>query len=342
MDQQSILVPEEILQNMFGNDTHRLELLSMSRFGCSGPPVVFLRNGGPGSMALKYGKTRVPISTQIKNRELLVNHLAHRLPKVLNSINYPDGQAMLMEAIEGPNFHEAVMLGSLTDEHILGIVDRIFGDFQKMWLATKSNQPFSETRRPAERLKRVTRAALKSLKALDISPSNRLVVNGKDLGVVMNLLDRLKKYRSPKFSVLCHSDLNADNFVITPSGEDYYLVDWEWVGRHDWRLSVSHFFGWWTSNATRLKTEPRVEKKGNRVEFSYELVMPPVCRAIQDRCRKLANQTARLLGDEKWPNGFDLLVAALLLGDVRFVDRRNRGEYVIPLLGEGLRMLAKN
>jgi thiamine kinase-like enzyme len=336
------LVPEEILQSFFGDKRHHLELISTARFGASGPKVVFLRNGGPAMLALKYGNTRVPISKQFNNRMILAEYLHNRLPKIRDYCRYSEGEAMLMEAIDGPNLHEAVMLGSLPDEQILEVLKSIIDDFHLMWQQTKSTAQAITSRDPKARLERVRAAVVAFLSEKDIQLDDRLVVNGKELGTARSLLGRFDRYSAPQFSVICHSDLNADNIVVIPNnGVSWYIVDWEWVGRHDWRLSLSHLYGWWSSNATRLETTFSILRGRNRVEFVYELSMPQVCLQIQDSCLKAGEKIALSLGDEKnWRQQFDILVAALLLGDIRFAKERGRNQYTIPLIGEGFRLLA--
>lgn len=339
---QTILVPKEILDAFFGQNRHHLELLSTARWGCSGPKVVFLRNGNPRRLALKYGQTRVPISTQLENRHLLAQFIPHRLPEILSYCNYSEGEAMLMEAIDGPNLHEAVMLGLVSDQEVLHIVQSIMADFLQMWIKSRSAEhSFMTPRDPKIRLIRVKEAAIRSLLSLGIRIEDEVIVNNKSVGRPADLLSVLDTYSPPDFSVFCHSDLNADNFVVGSEGK-WYVVDWEWVGRHDWRLCMSHLYGWWSSNATRLECRPVISRLGETtIRVAYELSSPSICADIQKLCIHACETVAKRLGDKgDWQRGLNLLVAALLLGDIRFIPNRGRVEYTIPLLGEGLRILS--
>src|SRR3989344_3144644 len=340
---QTILVPEEVLVSFFGQQRHHLELLSTARSGCSGPKVVFLRNGSPRKLALKYGQTRVPILTQFENRRLLSEFMAERLSEIISYCSYSGGEAMLMAAIDGPNLHEAVMLGLVPDQRILEILKSITTDFLRMWVDSRSTeQSFTLFRDPKVRITRVVEAAFTALSDLGIHRDDKIAVNGSEIGTAGHLLSILDSYQPPEFSVFCHSDLNADNFVI-PSDGNWYLVDWEWVGRHDWRLCLSHLYGWWSSNSTRLENKPVMSRLGNTVELQYEISSPAICGEIQKYCLEAGELAAQTLNDAaNWRKNFNLLVAALLLGDVRFNPGRGRADYTIPLLGEGMKMLAQS
>lgn len=332
-----ILIPEEILEAFFGQNGHQLEPISVARFGSSGPRVVLLKNNSV-KYALKYGNTRVPISIQVENRAKLSAYIPNRLPRIENYGRYSGGEAMLMEAIDGPNLHEAVMLGSISEEEVINIVKGILEDFTNMWRQTVC-QCGSLTRDPAERAKRIAIVVADALMDLGIGMHDRVIVNGVEIGRPDDLLRRLLSYERPQLSVLCHSDLNGDNFVLA-GDNTWFVVDWEWVGQHDWKLSLSHLIGWWYSNATRLKDKPIINQYNhNTVEISYDLTLPDVVGPITDLCLARGEEVARDMGEPNWRKQLALLMAALLLGDLRFLATRGRTGYKLPLIGEGLRLL---
>ena len=45
--------------------------------------------------------------------------------------------------------------------------------------------------------------------------------------------------------------------------------------------------------------------------------------------------------EKQFEQQIKLQLAILLLGDLRFLEARNRSQYAIPLLGEGLRLLTE-
>lgn len=338
-EMKRIPVPEEVLEVFFGQDGHQLELISVARFGSSGPRVVILKDNSI-TYALKYGETRVPISTQMKNREILAKYIPCRLPRIERYGKYKGGEAMLMEAVDGPNLHEAVMLGSIPDGGAIKIVQSILYDFTAMWDATRGKCGVL-TRDPTDRAQRIITAVSSALEQLGVERYDHLIVNGQDVGILEKLLPKLLSYKHPQYSVLCHSDLNGDNFVLASGNTSWFIVDWEWVGRHDWKLSLSHLIGWWHSNATKLKGEPVIKRTGrpNRVEIIYDLTMPEVVTPIENLCLQHGEEIARVTDEQDWRNQLRLLIATLLLGDLRFVETRGRKEYKLPLIGEGLRLL---
>lgn len=339
-----IQLPAEILQAFFGEEQHLVELKSSATHcGVAGSRVLFFTNGNGNEnrgYALKYGRTAIPLSQQIKNRELLARYIPHRLPRVLSYCTYNGGEAMLMENIDGPNLHEAVALGVLTDDSTISVIESILSEFQDMWERSKS--PLETlTRDPRTRAAKRREATETLLLTYGIAPTDKLIVNGQCVGTLEEIGAQLERYRYPEFSVVCHSDLNADNFFLDREGR-WYIGDWEWAGQHDWQLSLSHLYGWWTGHLTRLTSTPRIKKIGDQVEFQYELHSPEICGRIQEKCLEAGITTAHRLGDQRGlQNQFWLLVGTFLLGEVRWMQRRNRTGYEIPMIGEGLRILSE-
>lgn len=337
---QEIIIPREIMNAFF--NAHQPQIVSVARWGASGPKVVCVRNGTEETLALKYDPEKVAIPEQVKNYHVLAEHIAHRLPRIVTF----NERAMLMQAIDGLNLHEVVMSGNfLPLGRVMQVVSEIFAEFRELWVKTKANtaqEPFSPGRDFTTSLQRIIPIATETLEDYGVSLHDLLVINGVEAGMVRDLTRILaERYSLPQFSVLCHSDLNADNFMVTQSGQ-WYVTDYECVARVDWRRSLAHSYLWWISSATELKSVVEVNRiAADVVELRYELVMPRICSEIQECCLAAGQMAAEALGDEQWHQQFRVLVAGILLGETRFLQQRGRVGYDIPLLGEAFRMLAE-
>ncbi|MCL5435829.1 MAG: aminoglycoside phosphotransferase family protein [Patescibacteria group bacterium] len=332
-----ISLPHEVEQSFFGGTS--IELLNTAPCGASGPRVVFLRNGQPTIYALKYGNTRVPIHEQLENRKVLAEFMPHRLPKVLKFCEYPGGEAMLMEAIPGPNLHYAVVESWYPDSVILHLVDSILGEFAEMWRRSRSTEILQFKRNFFDRAAIVKVSIENALRQLGIPPDAPLVINGTPIGKPLELAQVLDTFQAPPFSVICHYDLHADNFFLD-ARPDWFLGDWEWAGRHDYKASLTHLYSWWMTTCARLKTDPEVKLRGDHFELNYWLYLPELCEQIRGKCVEQASFMADELGDSPhWEKNFWLHAGCDILGDLRFIGVRNRQPYLPALLGEGLLLL---
>lgn len=345
-----INIPQEVLQRFFGATCTSLEILRVAQFGISGTKVVLVRNGGSRLYALKYGQSQTPLSKQIQNHKTLAAFIEHRLLKVRDYCEYPEGEAMLMDGIDGPTLHEAVMLAKITEEQGLAVTGSIFSDLQGIWKTTRNdlNDISVLARDPKTRAAKALNTSREVLLRHDIDPScDQLIINGVKVGSLESLVSLFGRYDYPTFSVLCHSDLNADN-ILLEGGIDgsltWYIVDPEWVGPHDWKVSMSQAYGWWSAVAFGLKSKPVLHRLNrDTVELTYEINLPEPCRKIQECCLATARAVANELREQSgWQMQFWLLVSYFLLAQNRFSKMRGREEFVLPLLGEGLKLLCRS
>ncbi|MBS3057658.1 MAG: hypothetical protein J4415_03470 [Candidatus Diapherotrites archaeon] len=341
----------EILADM---GIEKFDVIQIAQTGGSGPKVVIISANGY-MYALKFGKTRIPISDQLKNRGILVDLIGEsRLPKVMQFKRYPDGsEAMLITAPSRNTLHDVVTLDNMGigEKEILRTVDDIVSRFIVMWKQTILPYKDNVCTRPLifrnERIFNfLDQLVINSLPFSELKGRN-IIVNKKNLGNISDLIQVANQDNSPKYMVTCHADPNADNILISPTLNSkstcyWWLIDYEWVGQISWILSASHFLGWWISNASRLKSRLETNITPESLEFSYEVYRSELMNNIITRC---ARKIARFAKQIKEPDGWDLklrrMVALLILGDVRFAGARSREAYTHYLIAEGFQLLSE-
>ncbi len=332
------------LREAIGSDADNFYVVGVASSGASGPRVLILEDIRSGKRyALKYGDTRIPIPEQVKNRQLIAPLFGeNHLPEIFIS----GERVMLMEAIDGQTFHESVVKSTYDLSYLLEVYRKVLARFGEVW--EKTAEPFSSTvslaRQPIPRAEKVRDAVSRRVfngQALKEVVKNQVVVNGVETEYSLDsLLDLMVScYSVPTHTILCHGDPNMDNIIIN-SHMGWWLVDFEWVGRHDWRIPASHFVGWWLSNASFLKGTPRVEVNGT-IRIDYQIGQSELVSALLAEARKFIEGMGNNFHEKQFERQIKLQLAILLLGDLRFLEARGRSQYAIPLLGEGLRLLAE-
>lgn len=332
------------LRDVIGDDANKYTVVGVASSGASGPRVMILEDITSGKLyALKYGDTRVPILQQVKNRQMIEPFFGkNHLPEIFI---YGE-KVMLMEAIDGQTFHESVVKSTYDFSYLLSVYKKILGKFDEVWV--KTAEPFSENvplvRQPLPRAEKVREVVYRRVfggQALRGVAENQVIVNGMETHHSLDsLLDLMVDcYVNPTHTILCHGDPNMDNVIIN-SHMGWWLVDFEWVGRHDWRIPASHFVGWWLSNASFLKGTPQVEVNGT-ISINYQIGQSELVSALLVEAWKFIGEIGTKFQEEQFEQQIKLQLAILLLGDLRFLEARGRSHYAIPLLGEGLRLLSE-
>lgn len=337
---------EELVGKVMSVDFARsLRVVRVPETGGSGPRVMIVVDPTSGkTYAIKYGHTRVPILTQVGNRAVIAPLFKEtHVPEVIAAGEH----VLIMPAVGDYTLHEAVIKGAIDQEYIVKMYERILKRFSEVWQQTAI--PAAEfkgllTRDPVARADKISDAVMAHAYAstsLAAAADLPVVVNGDHLGAtIRELLGRMRsEYRPPSHYVTCHGDPNADNIVFDGSHR-WWLLDWEWVGTHDWRLLASHFIGWWISNATFMLGSPAINIHSDHIAISYEVTLDKMAPTLVEMGWQLAARMGVQFKEDNWRQQVELQLAVLLLGDIRFVEARGRSRHVIPLLGEGLRRLA--
>ncbi len=338
------MVWKNLLKELIGEEACNYEVVDVARSGASGPRVIIVRNQGSGNeYAVKYGDTRVPIPQQLRSREMLGPLFGeHHLPPVV----FAGERIMVMEAIDGKTLHEAAVEGVYDAGYLQGVYHRILRRFGEVWEKTKVPFDGNTTlrRNPETRARAIVamlyRRAYGGLTMGQLA-ENLVVINGVATLPLKELLESFVDfYETPAWVITCHGDPNADNILIN-GHRGWWLVDWEWAGLHDWRLVASHLIGWWISNASMMSAKPSVVLSQDAINVNYDMLIPPTIQAIINQAWEFVREVGTRFGEANWERQVKLQVAALLLGDVRFLEARNRTQHAIPLLGEGLRIISE-
>jgi aminoglycoside phosphotransferase len=309
----------------------------------SGATISFCRNGDSAVYALKSYDSRtmrVSVSSEVENRHRLAQYLPHNLPSIEGWSEDSKQPWMLMEAIKHPNLLQVAIEPESDHDQVLAVENHILASLRRMWVGTRSTSE-ALTRDPSERAERVIAAIRPILSELNIFPDDQLIVNGVEVGCANDLLTRMFSFERLPFSVFCHGDPNPENFLVDVGDGRWWLIDFDRVGWHDWRLSLSHFLGWWTSVASELANIPSITRTtANRVEIVYGLYLPNLPAKALEMGNRYAELAAHELGDTNWTRSMQVYIATFLLGELRFLKPRQRQDFMLPLLGEGLTILS--
>jgi len=303
----------------------------------SGATICLCKDAAGNTYALKrYKKAnmRVSVNEEVGNHHALRQFWGNHLPAI---IDWGEDEVpwVVMEAIECPNLLQAI------DQQQPGsqaVVSDIFDALLAMWSQTKSaNQPIS--RDPNERADRVADSLKPMFAGLEVHSDDCIIVNGRPLGALSSLLPKMYNDGETTFSVFCHGDPNPENFLVKEG--KWWAIDYDRVGLHDWRLSFSHFMGWWESNASHVVGKPTLKRLAkNVVELEYQTRLPKLACHIRCMSENFADRTGRELKDPQWKENMDRYVGTFLLGETRFLEQRGRQDFLLPLIGRGLELLA--
>lgn len=320
------------------------EVINIPRFGVSGAGVVIFRDLASGEKyVLKYGVPTLnpvhSIKSQVSNRAILANLFGeHHLPDV--PVHNED--TMLMPCLDGETMQEAVQRKSMALDTVLRFHERVLNHVREGW--NKSAVPYDPkvvlARNPQERVVRVLQATMGLSVdgiALEDAMDFEVIVNEQTLGSLETILKKLQAYSPPAELVRCHGDITGENIIIDTKTNQWWIIDWEWTGWHDWRVAASFMSARWLSICSSVKNV-KVKTNG-RLELSYELAADEAARLITKATNRLVETIGKVSGEADWERQFKLQEAILLLGDARFVRQRNCADHLVPLIGESFRIL---
>ncbi len=339
----------DLIERFFPGGSGEITITRIPEPGASGPKiVVFTHNGDGTEWALKYGVSRVPMSRQVSNRDQLARWFNGRLVPVINHHCSEDGHeddAILMPAFQA-NFNDVVNGRRWSEQDCQRVWDEILHEVSDLWF--RSQVPWdafggSLKRNPQQRIERVCTSILEcrypgwedQLGCYQYMP---LVINGVAHPSLAHVFSSLQSaYQAPKAVVWCQGDLNANNILVN-DGKEWALVDWEWAGQHDWRLSCSHLCGWWFSTAALQHSQPSMTIEGGSLVINYQSTLRPFTKGLIQSAYATARAFASRLGEDgSFDLQFRLMLSVLLLGDTRFLAARSfSAETLAYLIGEAV------
>lgn len=318
--------------------------------GASGPRVVvFTRDNDSSPLALKYGRSRVPIKVQLENRCAIAPFFEEHLVSVLASrVDCEEDEAAILMPAFDSDFHEAISSGQLTNGQakrtwadILAAVSSLWATTQQQWVhpnGSLKRNPLDRINTVANRLQQFHLPGIAA--PLGDVWHNPVVVNGRYYPSLAETFEALASaYQPPRCLVLCHGDLNANNIMVNRA-QNWALADWEWCGYHDWRLSCSHLIGWWLSNGLSFKRQPSAFlDQENRVHLDYQAAFKSLAVDLSLEACRCGQSFGQLTGELGYDEQMQCMLSVMLFGDIRFLDqRRLDSRHAIYLIGEAIRL----
>lgn len=306
--------------------------------------VVVVVTDGVDKYVLKMGvkaNLRNTIENEMSRRKILLPYFEGHLPEVLSYQIHNGIEVMKMQYVSDYNFHEVVMGGLRPTTESSLIFSQILSTKQKLWLST--SKPFVAgdcLRNYQERANEV------ALRVQELVLCDRKVSEFLDLPVVINgqgypsfgkIIERLRQYKPPQHSCDSHGDLNADNILI--SEDNWFVIDWEWAGRHDWIESLSRMYGWWIMMGTSLHDMPKATITNYSLQLEYAVGFPPLVSDLLIQTLKMGQEVADILHEVSFQEKWNYLLASYYLRDLNFQKQRGRKDFEIPAIGEAFKAM---
>lgn len=247
---------KDLLARTIGREeVAHFKVVQLAHSGASGPRVVLVEDERTGKKyAIKYGDTRVPLWQQVVNRKEAEDLFGStHTPRIIAASD----KLIMMEAVPGFTLHEVAVNGIYPLSYMQHMYSLILERFGAVWESTASKWQTTVrlVREPVSRAQRI--CDMLCPRVCDTFSLCRLrehtvYVNGEDVGALGTLLDFARNsFMPPRYIVRCHGDPNPDN-ILLDGYNNWWLIDWEWVGWNDWRVMASHLIGWWYSNCQML------------------------------------------------------------------------------------------
>jgi len=335
-----VKIATKAIRTMLGrNDT---ELVLIASPGSSGARVFIFRNQLTGSLyAVKCSQgARISLMEEVARREILVPYLRDHLPEVLRCQIIDGFEVMISECSGIQTLHNLIMNSGTSDRHLFGIWKDVVDTLVHTWLA--SQHQFQEELCPRYFPARINRISngLQDVFIAGIKLSKcwqmPVIVNGNRYQSIADSINMITKIGKPKFGVICHGDPQPSNIILT-NNSDWYCVDWEWSGSNqDWRMMVSHLYGWWTTRCLVLLTESTFKIIDGCLEINCETVIPKYIKPY----KALAKSAALLMSDgslsKEDAGDINRYLSALYFGELRFLKLWNREQFAPSMLAQAV------
>jgi len=117
----------------------------------------------------------------------------------------------------------------------------------------------------------------------------------------------------------------------------WYCVDWEWAGPHqDWRMMLTHFYGWWSTRCIALASESVVRVAQNRLEVEHSTFIPAHLQPYQDIVLSAASMMSDGFPDKETVHDINRFLAALYFGEMRFLGLWWREAFAASMLAQAV------
>lgn len=285
---------------------------------------------------------RVSLLKEIENFRILYPYLKDHLPKILYYGIYQNYEILITESKGIDNFYTSLVSNKKPLEIYLNIWEDIVINLFEMWKKTKTYH-YNKDANPRNNQKRIERIekgiyelAYNNYKLNEIK-NYPIIINGIEYFSLNEAMSLIKNVGDPSFGVTCHGDPQPSNVIIDDQN-NWYLVDWEWSGtNHDFRIMVSHLYGWWATRMLNVTLLPVFEVYNKKVLIKYNVQEDNTIKNFQKIVYELLNKNFDISSSDTID--INKFLALLYLGDIRFLTIWER-EYFLPvLLGEAIKTL---
>jgi hypothetical protein len=271
----------------------------------------------------------------------------------------------------GVSLHDIVKDSLLSETEVITLYEEIARHMLALWTDTyRAVRPNYENHfegRMRSRTKKAQRLFHSTIVGQRVSFSELLrlplVVNDVEyppLGQLCEDAWTMIRENASTFSVTAHRDEHAKNILVNMATAGqvpaWYLVDLPNVQRTaDWVWSIAKMRHWWlvyyyldqakrtgSSRAKLGQVDVRFEATDERVLIEYDLAaqIPSICRKLDERVERLAEQVGLVLEDQTWRSRYPASLFLVYYGSVAYHERF---QHVIPvLLGEAAKAMTSD
>lgn len=310
--------------------------------GSSGARVSIFRHSRTDSLyAVKCVKSsRVSLVDEIARREILTPYLRDHLPLVLWCQIVDGFEVMISECTGVHTLHHLTINSNVPHNRLLAVWKDVVETIVRMW--KDSEHQFQEALCPRffparmERIREGLYSAVVGGVQLSECWDAPIIINGKEYPSVSESLQKIAQVGKPTTGVVCHGDPQPSNIVVG-NGGSWYCVDWEWAGPHqDWRMMLTHLFGWWWTRCLVLLAEPVIRVSAKRLEVEYDALLPSHLQPYQGIAMSAASMMSNGFPNEGIVRDINRYLAALYFGELRFLGLWGREAFAASMLAQAV------
>ena len=354
-----------VVMALHGKEQEKIKVEDTRLFSASGRKICVVHDLASGKRYILKGMLRRDsFRRQVDSRMALVRYLgAENLAEILafvpgaNFERFVGEDVMILEWLSGITLHQAVMEMRLPEGVCVAAWRQILDKMLDLWVKTK--RPYSPSdegvyvRPDGTRTKNIQQGVFGiKIDGVELGSVSHLplVINGQRYPSITQLYKDLGCYRSPRVTVYCQNDVNADNFLVDVEGGEcrVRVIDYDHTSHADQRLSASHLIGWWLCYGINFTTEPpRLWLENECLHFAFQASLPTICRRLIKEALDVGNAFCQRLaadgqGDEYYHQQVMRLVSLYLIGETRFLMNRGYPTWrIIPTLGLGLKSIVE-
>lgn len=336
-----VYVMTKAMRMMLGNQNGS-ELIFISFPGSSGARVSIFRHSHTGSLyAVKCAREpRISLMDEVGRREALKPYLQEHLPQILWCQMVDGFEVMISECSGIHTLHYFIVNSDIPHSRLLAIWQDVTQKFVHMW--KESQHQFQESLCPRffpARLERI-KTGVQSLMVDNIRLHEYweapIIVNDNEHLSLARSFETIARVGKPTIGVVCHGDPQPSNIVVGRN-DGWYCIDWEWTGSNqDWRMMISHFYGWWATRCLVLPSEPTIRVIRNRLEIEYNAFIPTHLHSYQDITLSMVSTMSNGYPSEEIVKDINKYLAALYFGELRFLNLWGRKAFTTSMIAQAV------